>query len=62
VDPNETLRKLRELHASGGPPDFEEAINLFIELDTWLLRGGVPPKDWQEAFGPAEVRGQLIKR
>lgn len=62
MDPDAALRELRELHVSGSPEDFERAVELIIGLDGWLLKGGVPPKDWQEAFGPVEVRGQLIGR
>lgn len=42
----QAIERLRELHAEGGPRDFEEAINLFLAIDTYLLRGGNPPRFW----------------
>lgn len=60
MDPDAAIQELRKLHTSGGPDDFERVMELICELDAWLLRGGCPPKDWQAAFGPSEVRGQVI--
>jgi len=62
MDPDATLNRLREMFAEAGPHDVEEVLELFISLDTWLLKGGAPPKEWQTAFGPAEVKGQLVRR
>jgi len=49
----DALKRLRELHAEGGPPHFEEAINLFMAIDTFLLQGGKLPKDWAPLEGEA---------
>ncbi len=51
MDPNETLRRLRqvgeELSRVEGVPAITEAVELFTALDEWLSRGGYPPADWQ---------------
>ena len=54
MDPNETLKRLREIvkrwHTDGDPnailDEFEEAVEQFTALDEWLSNGGMPPKDW----------------
>lgn len=57
MDPNETLRRLRQLvdelePASEDPEPGEyyriasEATVLFDALDGWLSRGGLLPRDW----------------
>ena len=46
LDPDKALEALRELHTSGGPPDFERAINLFMALDTHIRKGGELPVHW----------------
>lgn len=51
LDPNKVVNELRELHASGGPPDFERVINLFMALDTHLIFGGKLPVDWKKGQG-----------
>lgn len=53
MDPNETLRRLRELtkdtlngeYAIGDEPAAEIA-ELFHSLDEWMVRGGYPPTAW----------------
>lgn len=57
MDPNEALRKLRELvmHVQGGvaPEELVEQFETQFEaLDNWLTRGGFPPEAWS---GPAEI-------
>lgn len=58
MDPNETLRQLRELILTngdcGGPDDMDcpnlpimgEILELFQALDEWLKKGGFLPKEW----------------
>jgi hypothetical protein len=56
MDPDETLKEIRELcdavlHPHGAYPDIEDCEMLatqFVHLDSWLKRGGFLPKDWQE--------------
>lgn len=51
MDPNETLRRIRELimdlpnYAPGDEPAAELAV-LFIDLDEWLSKGGFLPSAW----------------
>lgn len=47
TDPDKAVEALRELHASGGPPDFERAMSLFMALDTHIQNGGSLPVDWR---------------
>jgi hypothetical protein len=52
MDPNETLRELRELapYADGyGSPEgwLERGGEVFKALDDWLARGGFLPEAWQ---------------
>lgn len=47
MDPDAALKELRELHASGGPDDFERVMELIIGLDEYLQRGGSLPVDWR---------------
>lgn len=52
MDPNETLRMLRELSEDitehGATPDKAHALaELFAALDEWLNRGGFLPAAWQ---------------
>ena len=60
MDPDETLRQLREVQYridgfnDAGEPELmaewrrlaERAAELFAALDDWLTRGGFPPKQW----------------
>jgi hypothetical protein len=53
MDPNELLRRLRELagdvdgYAVGDLDGVaREMADLFQDLDAWILRGGFLPKDW----------------
>ncbi len=52
MDPNETLRRLRDLAttALAGDrecPDNLEFAELFDALDGWLCDKGFPPDDWK---------------
>lgn len=56
MDPNETLRQLREKIAEARQWEAnpyheetsgEEVYQLFDDLDDWLSKGGILPKDWQ---------------
>jgi hypothetical protein len=47
MDPNETLRKLREWVKD---PTKQPGAELFEALDEWLTRGGFPPDDWTGEF------------
>jgi hypothetical protein len=57
VDPEETLRRMRELAAKLVDCNIlvteveeraagEELAELTIAMDGWLSKGGFPPKDW----------------
>jgi len=35
LDIDRALKEIAELHASGGPPDFERLANLSLALSTW---------------------------
>jgi hypothetical protein len=45
VDPNETLKQIREL-TSEDPVDGEMLATMVKVLDEWLSNGGFPPGDW----------------
>lgn len=47
MDPNATLKELRELLKRGMRPDLERARELFEALDEWILKGGFLPDDWK---------------
>lgn len=49
MDPNETLRQLRELgtHGSWWESDWPKAQELFEALDEWLSRGSALPDTWK---------------
>jgi hypothetical protein len=52
MDPNETLRQLRQLFADideevWDPLEFERARDLFQALDGWISNGGFLPEGWQ---------------
>lgn len=59
MDPNITIREIRAIIASwkllekeGGGVDLTEVDKLveYIDaLDTWILKGGYLPEDWQKA-------------
>ena len=49
MDPNETLKELRELIElvlRGDDTSVFEAATKFEDLDEWLTRGGLLPEDW----------------
>jgi len=56
VDPNETLKMLRNMvkyHIDGETTDWTEAVctlqeisETFDELDKWITNGGFFPEDW----------------
>lgn len=46
MDPNETLKQLREEFLYQNP-DIEEIVSLFQALDQWLSSGGCLPEDWK---------------
>lgn len=48
-EPDTAVHALRELHADGGPHDFEQAMSLVMALDTHLTDGGKLPEDWAKA-------------
>jgi hypothetical protein len=54
MDPNETLRRMRELHTQWNEEAAIDSVDLaaamfdyFDALDTWLSRGGFLPDAWQ---------------
>lgn len=50
MDPDATLTELRELYndyQDGIPVDGERVIDLFDELDNWLMDGGFLPRAWR---------------
>jgi hypothetical protein len=55
LGPDDALERLRELHAEGGPRDFEEAINLFMAIDSYLVQGGSLPPEWKQVRDVAEL-------
>lgn len=57
LDADDVLHELRDLHASGGPGDFERAMELFMGLDLHLQLGKTPPEDWAKAF-PCRTTGE----
>lgn len=49
MDPNATLRELRDLMDSEDDDfDVERATELFWALDNWLSRGGFLPRSWDK--------------
>lgn len=46
----QVLVRMRELHAVGGPKDFEELAELGTQLDMLLRDGAPPPEEWENAF------------
>ena len=50
MDPNETLRLIREactrFEQGATYEDMDELVEHFRALDRWIRRGGVPPRDW----------------
>lgn len=57
MDPNETLRRLRELCALDNCRLFaEEIADLFEALDQWLSKGGFLPEPWTGAAVRTEMR------
>ena len=59
MDPDEALRRIRELVATDMRPwkarghwdEVEELRELFEALDEWLSHGGFPPADWTMSVG-----------
>lgn len=50
MDPNATLRRLRELCALDNCHLFAvEIADLFEALDEWISKGGFLPEDWKVA-------------
>jgi hypothetical protein len=49
VDPDETLSRIRECVADGGPSAQSELIELVAALDEWLSGGGFIPDGWATA-------------
>lgn len=45
MDPNETLRRLREW--ASGEIDLSDPQQTFADLDGWLSRGGFLPTEWR---------------
>ena len=56
MDPNETLKRIRELMRAEFTTKtdeldaFAEVTDLFLELDRWIVSGGFPPAVWRDAF------------
>lgn len=65
MDPNETLRRIRELSSTAiadddrdcniSNSDARELAELFQSLDEWLTKGGFQPAAWSH-FTTASVR------
>jgi hypothetical protein len=65
MDPNETLRQIRELVAAVTGPGLRtnaeraqlgaELAGLLEEFDAWLCRGGVLPQPWRRPGPPRTV-------
>lgn len=62
MDPNETLRSLRELveqvyNEEGDVNDqLEDFAGYFEDLDGWISKGGFLPRDWNENRAGASLR------
>lgn len=61
MDPDATLKEIREIHAEGEPESMERLLELIVSLDNWLSRGGRPPSSWLGAFEEALGYSWLIK-
>lgn len=48
MDPNETLRQIREVIADPSPSGWDIAATLYRmqQLDKWITNGGFLPSDW----------------
>lgn len=59
MDPNATLRELRNLIESDGDPEFtfDRVADLFFALDGWISSGGFLPSSWtvKRSQGPLPV-------
>ncbi len=57
MDPNETIREMRELaHGISNTYGDEESLwagkclaEFFEDLDEWISKGGFLPRDWKQA-------------
>lgn len=49
LDPNETLRRMREAYAT---EDYETAAELADRLDQWISAGGYLPVAWNASHPP----------
>jgi ribosome assembly protein YihI (activator of Der GTPase) len=51
MDPNETLKRIRELvraiRISNDDEAIEDLTETFDSLDAWLISGGFLPEDWK---------------
>jgi hypothetical protein len=63
MDPNETLRRMRELHTQWNEESAIDSVDLaaamfdyFDALDTWLSRGGFLPDAWRQTL-PKTING-----
>jgi hypothetical protein len=55
MDPNETLREIRELVRPGAEaqdPDGARLSELVQALDEWLSKGGFAPAEWGDSIAP----------
>ena len=48
MDPDETLRRLRELVRANNYDDYENILEHFDALDEWLSKGGFLPRAWRD--------------
>ena len=55
----ELMAQIRELHAAGGPGDFERIAETVMQLDVLLQQGAPPPEEWESAFR-AEHRSREV--
>ena len=46
ISTDSIMREIRELHASGGPGDFEDLLDLIMRLDILLQNGAALPSEW----------------
>lgn len=64
MDPNATLRELRDIftlikaHRRMTSEQLDHAAELFEALDGWLARGGFLPAAWRVGLAAAEVGGE----
>jgi hypothetical protein len=50
LDPNATLKELRDRIELDADFDVDRVADLFMALDGWLSGGGFLPRDWERPY------------